>query len=305
MRMFSQSDKIATSMSRREKILIFGSSGQIGSRAVELLSTKFELICPTHQEVDVSRKERIEEFIDQVKPAQILYCVGFTNIDRAQEEFKEAFLLNAGAVHYITQRARSLHIPFHYLSTEVVFDGKKKDQPYTEDDFPNPLSVCGLTKRGGELVTLAASKNNSVLRLIICYSAKYRRKKDLARLALSKIKQGEKFRATHNQEINPIYVDHLIYAIEVILKNHACGIYHLGATDHTTPYEFARKIARRLNLDDSLIKPISFEEFSKGRPEKRPQHEWLDVSKFQKDFGKGILRSVDEGIDSFVRSYLK
>lgn len=302
--MFSQSDKISY-MGRREKILIFGSTGQIGSRAVELLTTKFEIIAPTHQEIDVSDRERIEEFIDQVKPTQILYCVGFTNIDRAKDFLKDAFLLNAGAVHYITQKAQSLHIPFHYLSTEVVFDGKKKGQPYTEKDFPNPLSLNGLTKRGGELVTLAASKNNSVLRLIICYSAKYSRKTDLARLALSKIKQGEKFSATLDQEINPIYVDNLICAIEVILKNHACGIYHLGATDYTTPYEFVRKITSRLNLDDSLIKPITFKEFSKGRPEKRPQHEWLDVSKFQKDFGKGILTTVDEGIESFVRSYLK
>lgn len=290
---------------KKQKILIYGGSGQIGSKAFELLSRQFEVIAPLHQEVDVTDRKQIRENINQVNPSHILYCVGFTYIDKAPQQIGDSFMLNTGAVHYITEHARKKSLPFFYLSTEVVFDGTKEDAPYTEADQPNPLSINGMTKRLGELVTLDASSKNSVIRLIVCYSAMYKGKTDLARLALSKLMTGQAFTATNDQEINPIYIDHLIAALATILKNRAAGIYHLGATDYTTPYDFTKRLVRKLKLDESKIIPITFAEFSKTRPEPRPQHEWLNVSKFQKDFGRGILHTVDEGIEAFIKVYPK
>lgn len=287
----------------KPKILIFGGSGQIGSRASMLFAKDFSVFTPSHREVDVTNRNQVEEIINQIKPQQILYSAGFTYIDKAPKQIGNSLMLNTGSLHYITDKARRLDIPTHYLSTEVVFDGLKSNSPYTEKDHPNPVSINGMTKRLGELITLDASKNNSVLRLIICYSAKFDKKLDLARFGVSKVIKGETFTSTNDQEINPIYVDYLVEALITILKNKASGIYHLGATDYTTPYDFVRRIVKRTGLDESLVLPTTFAEFSKTRPEKRPQHEWLSTKKFEKDFGKGILKSVEEGIEQFVKNY--
>lgn len=287
----------------KQKILIFGGTGQIGSVAVKKLSKQFKISSPTHAKLDITERDSAEKYIRKNKPDQILYIAGYTNTDGAREEPGKAFLLNAGAVLHISYLAAGLKIPFHYLSTELVFNGEKSDKPYTEKDSPDPLLINGKTKQFGELATLNASKLNSVLRLIMCYSPFYERKLDLARLTVKKLKEGAEFNATDDQLVNPIYVNHLIDAISMILENRASGIFHLGATDYTSPFEFAKKIARKMRLDENLVKPVKFADFSKTRPELRPKDQWLDTKKFRKTFGEGILKSVDEGIDDFARDY--
>jgi dTDP-4-dehydrorhamnose reductase len=212
-------------------------------------------------------------------------------------------LLNAGAVLHISYFASRLNIPFHYLSTELVFNGEKSLAPYTEKDAPDPLLVNGKTKQLGELATLSASKNNSVIRLIMCYSPIFEKKGDLARLVVKKLSANESFSATDDQLVNPIYVFHLVDAISKILEKRASGIFHVGATTYTTPYKFAKLVAKTLKLNYSLIKPVKFKDFIKTRPEPRPKNQWLDTKKFVKTFGKGILKPVEEGIEDFAKDY--
>ena len=289
----------------KQRILIFGGTGQIGTVAVDRLAKKFKVIAPTSKEVDVTDRKVAEEFILKSEPDRILYIAGYTNTDGAREEPGKAFWLNAGAVLHLTFIAAKHKIPFHYLSTELVFNGEKSKKPYTEKDAPDPLLTNGKTKQLGELATLNASKANCVIRLIMCYSPIYERKGDLARLTVNKLKSGQEFSATDDQLCNPIYVNHLVDAISMILESKESGIFHLGATDFTTPYEFARKIARKLKLDENLVKPVKFADFSKTRPELRPKDQWLDTKKFRTTFGEGVLKSIDEGISDFVRDYKK
>lgn len=290
--------------SKKQKVLIYGGSGQIGSHAILRLPEKFDVIHPSHSEVDVTAKSQVEQNIKKERPDQILYAAGYTNTDAAKHEPGKSFWLNAGAIMNITHLAAKMRIPVYYLSTEIVFDGTKTESAYTEKDTPNPLLTNGKTKRLGELATLDASKQNCVVRLIMCISPYYERKKDLARLVVSKLTNHETFTATDNQTVNPIYVDHLITALRVLLQNRANGIYHVGATDFTTPYKFARKLAQAFGLNKSLVQKTTFEQFSKTRPEPRPQHQWLDTTKFRTEFGEGILHSVEEGIAAFKKDYI-
>ncbi len=287
----------------KKRILIYGGSGQIGSRAVELLKKKYFVSAPSSAKIDVKNREQVIKHLRRTRPDQILYAVGFTSIDEAINKPGDSFLLNAASLMYICHEAAKMKIPVLHLSTEVVFDGTKTKGPYTETDTPNPVSINGMTKRLGELVVLGASPANCVARLIICYSSHYKRKSDIARMALLKIKKGEIFTATNDQEINPVYVDHLIQSLEVLINNKAQGIYHIGATNYTTPYQFVKKMVQAFGLDETLVKSTTFKEFSATRPGARPQHEWLSVKKFEKNFGKGILKTVENGIEDFRKNY--
>lgn len=289
----------------QERLLIYGGSGQVASTSIKLLKNSFEVVTPTHSDVDVTQPSLVRKNIEDVKPDLILYSTGFTSIDLSPEKPDDAWNLNSKGVSYVAEAAVKKSIPVYYLSTEVVFDGKQSDRPYREDDLPNPLSLCGKTKRGGEKATLEASPKNGVIRLIICYSPFYARKLDLARLTLKKLEANESITTTTDQIINPIFVDNLAKAIVTILSQHAQGIYHVGATDFTTPYKFATRIAEKFRLDPSLIKPSTFAEFSKTRPEPRPQYEWLDTAKFRQDFGEGILQTNEESLDLFIEQYKK
>lgn len=281
------------------KLLLIGGTGLVGSRVVDLLFDKFDLIYPTASELDVTDENQVKQAVLDIKPELILYAAGFTNVDLAEEKSKECYSLNVKAVEYFVKEASKLKIPFYYLSTDYVFDGSKSDKPYTEEDIPRPVdSVYAKSKREGELITLT-SDINGIIRLIMPFSAVHSAKLDIVRLVLEKLKKGEKLNAVSDQKINPVFVDDLIIALEQILQKRISGIYHVAATSFTNPYEFMLEIARQFNLPQNLIEKTSFAEYSKGRFAKRPQHTWLDTSKFRREFGEGILHSIEEEISLF------
>lgn len=286
-------------MKERSVLLIYGASGLVGSRFVELLSSDYQIVSPSHQEVDVTNQKQVDQNVDQVGPDYILYMTAHTNVDLAEKESNLAHALNVEGPRNITSVAAERNIPFCYPSTDFVFDGTKSDSPYTEEDSPNPLSVYAKTKREGEVVTLGASPHNLVARLIMPYGAYYERKTDIGRAMLQRLKEGKEVTAVTDQNINPIFIDDLIYALDALIKNRSTGTYHLGAGSFTTPFNFAQQIAREFGFEDSLIKGVSFKDYPR-KPDAavRPQHSWLDVSKFNSKF-PGKLHTIDEGIHLF------
>lgn len=280
------------------KLLLLGGTGLVGSRVLQLLKN-FEIVAPTVQELDVTNQKQIKDQIPIIRPDLFLYSAGFTNVDLAEEKKEECFLLNVKAIEFLTLEATKLQIPFYYLSTDYVFDGKKEDKPYTEGDQPDPVDeVYAKSKRAGELVALS-NKINGVIRLIMPFSAAHAFKMDIGRLVVDKLKKGEKISAVYNQKINPIFVDNLVYGLGKIMEKRATGIYHLAATSFTSPYDFMKEIAKQFKLPSNFIEKVSFETYTKTRPAKRPQHTWLDTQKFQKEFGTNILHTIEEEVAIF------
>lgn len=285
----------------RQKILVYGITGMTGSRISQLLSDKFKIVGPPHSHLDITNKKKVQLNLRDILPDQIIYVAGMTKVDEAQQNKKLAFLLNAEVPGYIAQIAASLRIPMHYISTDAVFDGTQKKRPYIEVDKTNPLSIYGKSKLKGEKNVLSASYENSVIRTIMIYTADFPHRKDFARFAYESLKNKNQFAAITDQIINPTFVDDLVNAISHILEKRANGIYHVAATDYLSNYEFVKKIAKKFNMETKLINKISFYDFFKNKPAPRTQYCWLDTSKFQKDFGKNILKKTDESLSVFKR----
>lgn len=285
----------------KQKILLYGISGMVGSRIGQILGDKFKIIAPPHSHLDVTNQKLVHQNITDVRPDKIIYAAGITKVDYAQTHPKETFLLNAQAARYICQKAATFNIPVIYISTDAVFDGKSNRRPYVEEDKPNPISVYGKSKLEGEKITLSASGQNCVLRTIMVYSANFPHKKDFARLAYENLARQEKFEGIVDQVINPTFVDDLVWAIAAICARKSRGIYHVAATDFTTNYGFVEKIAQTFEFDKRLITKVKFANFFKDKPAPRCRYCWLDTAKFQKEFGKKILHNLDQGLALFKK----
>jgi len=281
------------------KVLVFGGSGLIGSRIRQLLQTKYQIIAPSHLRVDVSNKKQIEQIINKSKPNYIIYATGLSSLDQAEQYPKLAYLLNAQAPAFIAKLAASLNIPILYFSTDAVFDGSKSNKPYLEDDKTHPLSEYGKSKLLGEQVVMNASKRNCIARVIMVYSHKFPKRKRFVQIVLETLKKKEKFYGIVDQRVNPISVDDVVSSVDLLIESGSCGIYHLGAKDYVTNYEFVKKLAKAFNLNENLVIGISLKEFSKEKCAPRNKFCWLDTLKFRKQFGDNKLHSIDEGIHLF------
>ena len=283
------------------KVLIFGGSGLIGSRIKQLLEIKYKIIAPSHKQVDVVNEKQTEQIIKRSQPDYIIYAAGLTSVDEAEKYPELANLLNIRVPGFIARLAASAGIPLLYFSTDAVFDGLKTDKPYTEDEKTNPLSVYGKSKLLGERQVLDASNKNCIVRVIMVYSHIFIQRKRFIQIILETLKKGEKVYGVIDQVVNPIYVDDVVWAIDRLLESKSYGIYHLGATDYVTNYEFVIKLAKVFHINENLVQKIDFEKFFEGRA-LRSKFCWLDTSKFRKKFGDNTLHFVDESIRLFKKN---
>lgn len=282
-----------------QKVVLYGVTGLAGSRIWQLLGSNFRIISPPHSHLNLADIASVTKHINDTNPDQIVYAAGLTKVDIAEKNPKLAYFLNEKIPAKIAKVAANSNIPFIYMSTDAIFDGRQYDRPYRETDKPNPLSVYGKSKLAGEEAILTLSKNNVVARTIMLYSANHTQKKDFARLAHEALKNKESFTAIADQIINPTFVDDFAMALGIILRKRAKGVYHIAATDSTTNLGFVKKIAKVFNLNKNLITKAYFDEFFKDKPAPRTKCCWLDTTKFRKDFGVGILRTIDASLKDF------
>ena len=300
--MSKESTKIS---SQKQKILVYGSTGLVGGKIIKLIRNKFKIIAPPHHLLDLKDKKTIVSHLKDVIPGQIIYAAGLTRVDDAQANPKLAYYLNHQIPAYIAAKAAKLKIPFHYLSTDAVFDGEKSKAPYKETDKPNPISVYGDSKLKGELATLAASPKNSIIRTELIYAEYFPHKKDFARVAYESLKRNESFAGIIDQVITPTFVDDLVYAIVKILEKRATGIYHVASTNSMTNYQFLISLAKIFRLNKNLIKQVEFNEFFAGKTAKRARYCWLDTAKFRKKFRNHPLKSIDVSLKEFKKQISK
>ncbi|PYJ84548.1 MAG: dTDP-4-dehydrorhamnose reductase, partial [Verrucomicrobia bacterium] len=87
-----------------------------------------------------------------------------TNVDRCETHREEAFALNAEAPRVLAEICAGRTARFIHISTDYVFDGKKRE-PYTEEDEAEPISVYGESKREGERRALEANESALMVRV--------------------------------------------------------------------------------------------------------------------------------------------
>ncbi len=58
----------------RKKIFITGGSGFIGKNLIEFFSSRYEILAPTHQELDLLDESAVASFIEGYKPHIVIHC---------------------------------------------------------------------------------------------------------------------------------------------------------------------------------------------------------------------------------------
>lgn len=276
-------------------MLLLGGTGMLGTRIKELLSYKYTIHSPSRDTFDLLHPNRVESLL--VNTDIIVYAAGVTNQDIAEENQDLSIALNAKTPGKIARSAAKQKIPFVYFSTDAVFKGKQK-KPYSETDLISPINFYGKSKRAGEEQVMNAFSGNVIIRLISVYSASYPTKVDFARKLYSKLSTNTPVVGIIDQYFNPAFSDTVVTGLDGILEKSLTGIYHLGATDCISNFEFVKLLAKIAKLNETLIQPTSFDNFFANKAA-RGQYCCLDTSKIQKIL-PGVLQSNKQNLTIFI-----
>jgi dTDP-4-dehydrorhamnose reductase len=225
-----------------KKILIFGSSGQLGTQLVNLLRNDYSVISINHKDLDFNKFYLIEDIILKNNPDMIINCAAITEVDICEVDMKNSYNVNSEAVKHILRPLKITNSYFINISTDYVFDGLKGN--YTENDLPNPINYYGLTKLLGDIYS--SSYDNS---LIIRTSGVFLNK-GFPVFVYKNLMENNMVTAIPGY-YSPISAYNLARAIKEILPLNKVGILNI-AGNRTSRYELAVKISELFNLNKNI-----------------------------------------------------
>lgn len=274
----------------KTRILIFGSNGMLGQRAVEfylnyknieLLSSSLEneSVTPKVDYIccDITERSQVKKIIYDFCPDFILNAAAYTNVDLSESERESAWKLNVKAVEYIAEAARAIDAHIIHISTDYIFDGK--NGPYSENDTPSPVGYYGRTKLASENALKLNGVKNTIIRTNVLYGIAKNSRPDFVRWVVNSLRAGKEIKIVTDQINNPTFIDDLVQAVNKIIDFKKEGIFNIGGKEFLSRYEFTLQIADYFNLDKKLIKPIKTSDLN--QPARRPLKSGLLTIKAQ------------------------
>lgn len=238
-------------------ILVTGVNGQLGFDVIkELKKRKIECLGIAKEDLDITDKERVEEYILKLKPKCIVHCAAYTAVDRAEDEEEICTRVNVYGTENIAEACKKIDAKMIYISTDYVFDGKG-NIPFEVNGNIKPLSVYGKTKYEGELIVKKLLDKYFIVRTSWVFGVNGNNFiKTMLRLGAQK----ESLNVVCDQIGSPTYTADLAPLLCDMCISEKYGVYHATNEGFCSWAEFAQKIMDEAEVK-CKIKPIPTSEY--------------------------------------------
>lgn len=264
-------------------ILVTGANGQLGNE-MRLLGKVSEnkYFFTDVAELDITNKQAIQMFVDENDIKIIINCAAYTAVEKAEDDFEKAELINHSAVKNLAEIAKKYNAVLFHISTDYVFGGLG-NLPFLESDNVNPLGVYGKTKLAGEKAIQESGCRALIFRTAWLYSSFGN---NFVKTIIKLTSEKENIKVVYDQVGSPTYAGDLANVLFDIVETGKYigreGIYHFTNEGVISWYDFAVEIARLAGNTKCKINPCRSEEFQ--TKVKRPAYSVLDKAKIKKVF---------------------
>ena len=265
------------------KIVVTGAYGQLGGELCRQLGA--DAIPLDIDTLDLTDGQAVGDRMAALRPAAIINCAAYTQVDKAETDAEMCRAVNATAVEHLARACALLDCPLVQISTDYLFGAVcPSPRPWREDDEPAPQGVYARTKLEGEQAARRYPKH-----VIVRTCGLYARPSDprAANFVRTMLRLGStrpELRVVADQHCTPTYVPHLARALLFLVGARTVrpapwGTYHVTNTGQTTWYEFAQEIFRCAAMQVAVC-PITTAEY--GAPAARPSYSVLDTAAYHR-----------------------
>lgn len=131
------------------KILLVGSTGQLGREIIKSSPKDIILITPSRIEFDLNNANKCFEYILNLSPDWIINSGAYTNVEKAEIEQEIAYKINALGPQTLAKALSISGGKLLQISTDYVFNGQQ-NYPYKTDQKVSPINKYGISKAKGE-----------------------------------------------------------------------------------------------------------------------------------------------------------
>jgi dTDP-4-dehydrorhamnose reductase len=271
------------------KIFLTGGEGQLGTELIRLAADAgVKIAAPTMAAMDLTDPAQVEALFSSFGPTAVINAAAYTAVDRAESEPELAFAVNTAAPAHLARLCDRAGIPLLHVSTDYVFDGRKR-APYREEDPVCPLGVYGRSKAEGEAAVRRELKEHLIVRTAWLYSPHgVNFLKTIVRLA----SERTELRIVDDQVGCPTCAADLAEAMLAMAGRFdkaaevPWGTYHYCGGGETSWFGFASHIVATLDARRRIppvrVLPIPTRNYP--TPAARPAYSVLDCSRIQAAF---------------------
>jgi dTDP-4-dehydrorhamnose reductase len=224
------------------------------------------------------------------QPQLVIHCAAISTVGEAQKTPALAWRVNVETTKLLAEL--SAEIQFIFLSTDLIFDGRKGN--YTETDLANPLHIYGETKVAAEEIVLK-NPRHLVVRTSLNYGtsrAGNRSFNEQLRLALQ---TGQGMTLFTDEFRSPIPAIETVRAVWELAEKNCAGIYNVAGAEKLSRWQIGQLLVKRWPEIKVKIESGSAKDFS-GPP--RAPDTSLDISKAQK-----VLSSPLPGLTEWLAAH--
>lgn len=279
------------------KVIIFGSGGQLGKALTHDLSKNIDIVELSKKDANFLDLDNLKKIISDIRPKVIINAAAYTKVDDAEINQKEALHINYKAVETISQECNKINSLLIHYSSDYVFSGEKEGA-YTEKDKTKSINFYGKSKLEGERAIQKTLKNHIIIRTSWVMSSS---NNNFLKTIYNLAKTNEYLEVVNDQFSSPTSVN-LLSSITTDLLNlyeenlsnkDLFGIYHVSSIGKTSWFEYARHIVNEMNmlgietkLNDLSIKPVATS--SRKNLAQRPRNSYLDTNVISKKLQKEL-----------------
>lgn len=257
------------------KILITGSSGQLGNELKRCLSEmeaeigavpfeykNAEVDAIDADVLDITDEKAVDEWFSQRGPYDtVINCAAMTNVDGCETAEDKAMLVNGQGPANLAASCEKQGSKLVQVSTDYVFPGNAEGER-VESDPVGPLSAYGRSKLEGEKQVAALCSKYFIVRTAWLYGyVGHNFVKTMLRLG----KSHDQITVVNDQLGNPTSANDLAYEILKIVLTDNYGIYHCTNKGTCSWCDFATAIMQGAGLNCEVI-PVTSEEYKQVNP---------------------------------------
>jgi len=230
-----------------QTIMITGANGFLGARLAQYFAARYEVVTPTHAEMELTNPAQVEAVVRQIRPDVVLHCAAVSDVKACEADPVRSQAINVGGTEAVASACAKTGAKLIFCSSDQIYFGSDGLQMHTEDEPVTPCNVYGRQKLQAEQQALALCPMAVCLRLSWMYDWRTvlaAEHSDLYRTLKDAMRNNKALAYPVHDYRGITYVGALLQAVEQTFGLPG-GVYNFGSENNANTYE---TVARFLAL---------------------------------------------------------
>ncbi len=233
-----------------KSILITGSTGFLGARAVLHFQKDYKVLAPTRNDLDITDENSVIKYFELTRPQFVLHSAAISDIQTAQDNPSLSDTINRLSPLFIAKACKNVGAKLINLSSDQVYTGNKERFALSENVPLAPQNLYAKQKLAAEQLVCEALPESVSLRLTWMYdspSSLVTPNKGLMTTLLSASQSGLPFKVNSNQLRSITFIKNVIENLPACFSLPG-GVYNYGSENDMSAYELFRYAAEIMKL---------------------------------------------------------